>query len=261
MSPDGVEVWVPAADGRGPDVLAQRSRHVESDDEVVRTAYEHGVEVLRYARSEFGRDGLDGRGSALRIRAHAPLGTDAQWYDDEQRIWLGDGDGRLMAPLGGAADVVAHEFFHGVIDHEVELGYTGQQGALHESFADVLATGIDGNWQIAEDVYTPGVDGDALRDLSRLTYTDVRRFPAGYDDVHVMSEAPSHAAYLVGRDLGMREMRRIWYIALTDHLRDRADFGGARTATIAAANALHGRGSTQGAAVAAAWDAVGVLRR
>lgn len=258
-----IEVWEPSADG-GIDRLLPATGS-ERRDPVADAARRNGSRVLDYVRQEFGREGVDGRGGALRLRVHAPDATtgelranNAYWFDDEQRIWLGDGDGVHFAPLGGAADVVAHEFFHGVIDAEVALSYLGQSGALHESFADVLATGVDGNWQVAEDVYTPATPGDALRDLSRLTHTDWRTFTGGEDDVHAMGEVPSHAAYLVGSRLGMGELRRIWYLALTDHLRPQAGFAGARDATIAAARVLHGARSGQAAAVIAAWDAVGV---
>ena len=259
-----VEVWVPDAKA-GADQLAQSGSTPLSGDGAVRDAYANGLRVVAYAQREFGRASFDGKGSALRLRVHAPDPTtgdarvnNAFWFDDERRIWIGDGDGEMFRPLGGSADVIAHEFFHGVINSEVKLRYVGQQGALQESFADVFATGVDGNWQIAEDVYTPGVAGDCLRDLSKLTYTDWRTFPDGEDEVHLMSEVPSHAAFLVGSKLGMEGMRRVWYTALTDYLKDDSGFAGARDATIAAATALYGAGSAQSQAVIDAWTAVGV---
>lgn len=252
--------------GGGIDVLVQRTGGVTSVDPVVRDAYESGRRVLDYVQREFGRSSFDGRGSALKLRVHSPdpltgdsKANNAYWFNDEQRIWLGDGDGEMFSPLGGGADVVAHEFFHGVVDSEVKLEYVGQEGALHESFADVLATGVDGNWLIGEDVFTPGVAGDALRDLSALTHTDWRTFPAGHDEVHAMGEVPSHAAFLVGSALGTGTMRTVWYTALTDHLRDHAGMAGARDATIAAAQVLYGADSAQAQAVVNAWDAVGIL--
>ncbi len=259
-----IEVWVPGADG-GLDVIAQRTGGPASADRDVQTAFKNGRRVLEYVQREFGRSSFDGRGTTLKLRVHAPdpltnepNANNAFWFNDEQRIWLGDGDSELFAPLGGGADVVAHEFFHGVIDSELKLSYAGQEGALHESFADVLASGVDGNWQLGEDVYTPGVAGDALRDLSALTWTDWRTFPRGEDEVHAMSEVPSHAAFLVGKAIGAAEMRRLWYTALTDHLRDGAGFAGARDATIAASRVLYGTRSSQTQAVIDAWAAVGI---
>ncbi|MCW2922441.1 MAG: npr [Thermoleophilia bacterium] len=259
-----VEVWVPGADN-GLDVVAQKSGGPASADRDVQVAFENGRRVLEYVRTEYGRSSFDGKGSPLKLRVHAPdpmtndpRSNNAFWFNDEQRIWLGDGDGEMFAPLGGGADVIAHEFFHGVIDSEIRLAYSGQSGALHESFSDVLASGIDGNWQIGEDVYTPGVAGDALRDLSKLTWTDWRTFPGGEDEVHAMSEVPSHAAYLIGSKLGAKELRHLWYVALTDHLRSESGFAGARDATISAARAIYGARSTQTQAVMDAWAAVGI---
>lgn len=259
-----IEVWVPDPDG-GIDRLAERSDGPQSDDPTVRQAAETARRVLDYLRREFGRESFDGRGTVLKLRVHAPdpytgepNANNAYWFNDEQRIWLGDGDGEYFSPLGGADDVVAHELFHGVVDHEVQLRYSGQEGALHESFADVLASGIDGNWQIGEDVFTPAVPGDALRDLSKLNHTDWRRFPAGEDEVHAMSEVPSHAAYLAGRAIGAAELRRVWYAALTDHMKNGAGFAGARDATIAAARVLYGAKDSRTQAVVDAWEAVGI---
>ncbi len=259
-----IEVWVPGADN-GLDVVAQKSGGPVSPDRDVQVAFENGRKVLDFVQREYGRAGFDGKGSALKLRVHAPdpmtndpRSNNAFWFNDERRIWLGDGDGQVFAPLGGGADVIAHEFFHGVIDSEISLSYVGQSGALHESFSDVLASGIDGNWQIGEDVYTPGVAGDALRDLSKLTWTDWRTFPDGEDEVHAMSEVPSQAAFLIAKTLGARELRHLWYVALTDHLRSESGFAGARDATISAARVLYGARSTQVQAVIDAWSAVGV---
>lgn len=259
-----VEVWVPVGDGTAPDALAARSGGPTSTDKDVREALRNGATVLEYVRREFGRNGLDDAGSALKLRVHASdpytgSPNNALWFNDEQRIWLGDGDGEVFKPLGGGTDVIAHEFFHGVIDSELKLDYDGQEGALHESFADVLATGVDGNWQIGERVFTPAIKGDALRDLARLTYTDWRTFPAGEDEVHAMSEVPSHAAYLVGAKLGQAAMRQVWYEAIHGgHLRNHSGFAGARDATIAAARVLYGATSAQAQAVTDAWAAVGI---
>nr|WP_308210100.1 M4 family metallopeptidase [Actinomadura madurae] len=58
----------------------------------------------------------------------------------------------------------------------------------------------------------------------------------------------------IGRDAAVK----IWYRALTTYMTSSTDYKGARTATLNAAKDLFGEGSTQHAAVAAAWSAVNV---
>ena len=50
----------------------------------------------------------------------------------------------------------------------------------------------------------------------------------------------------------------IFYRALTSYMSSGTNFAGARTATLSAAASLYGSGSTQYAAVAAAWSGVSV---
>lgn len=259
-----VEVWAYDATS-GQDVLAQVTDGPTSANAVVRQAYANAVRVLDYYRSEFGRDGHDGRGTTLKLRVHAPdaetgrgQANNAYWFNDEGRIWLGDGDGSLFAPLGNAVDVVGHEFTHGVIDSEVTLRTWGQEGALHESFADVLATGLDGNWQIGETVFTPGVPGDAIRDLQHPKWDNATKLPVGASEPHELADVPNHAAFRVAQTVGASTMRRIWYTALTEHLQNGSGYAGARQATLGAAEMLYGTKSREYTAVRDAWEAVGV---
>ncbi|WP_143666674.1 M4 family metallopeptidase, partial [Streptomyces reticuliscabiei] len=50
----------------------------------------------------------------------------------------------------------------------------------------------------------------------------------------------------------------IWYKALTTYMTSSTNYAGARTATLNAARDLYGTGSTEYAAVGAAWSAVSV---
>lgn len=254
-----VEVWGYDASA-GRDVLLRAAGSTASSrDAIADRAYSNTNRVLDYYFNQFGRDGWDGQGANARVLVHASDATNAYWVSDEQRIWFGDGDGTTMSHLGDAADVVAHEFTHAVIDHEVKLTTNyGQEGALHESFSDVMATGIDGNWTIAEDVWTPKISGDALRDLAHPIYTKMSELPPWVTEVHKLADIPNHAAYLVARRIGGDVMRKIWYDAITSRLKNNAGFAGARDATIAAARALYGDNSSQAAAVRDAWTAVGV---
>jgi bacillolysin len=253
----------------GKDTLLQPQGGRPASDPIAQQAYDNTVRVLEYYRQTFGRNSYDGAGSTVKVRVHAPdpwtgemvNANNAFWVNDEKRMWFGDGDGKKFAPLGSAVDVVAHEFTHAVIDQEVALDSWGQGAALNESWADVLASGVDGNWQIAETVYTPGTAGDALRDMQKPKYGHVSELPAGESEEHELANIPNHAAYKAAQQIGAEAMRKIWYQALTSKLQNGASFAGARDATIAAASSLFGATSREAAAVRDAWTGVGVTDR
>lgn len=237
-----------------------------TNDPTITRAYMTAAAVDSFLSKAFGRSGWDGKGSPMRIVVHAPNedGTpnmnNAYWDNGTKRIYLGDGDGQLFKPLGGAFDVVVHEATHAIVDSEVHLRYEGQQGGINESWADVFATLADPtDWRIGEKVFTPGVKGDAIRDLERPRFNHVSQLPTGsVIEPHDYSGIPSLAAVRVARQLGRTEMGRIWYSALVDHLDSRAGFSGAARATLEAAAELHGASSSQVAAVLDAWKSVGV---
>jgi aureolysin len=240
---------------------------MKTTDVIANDAFATAKRVADYYLKTFGRDGWDNKGSAVRVKVHAPDldGTvpmnNARWYLDEGRIWVGDGDGVEFAPLGKADDVMAHEYGHGVIDSEVVFGQELQEGAIHESWSDVFASGIDGNWLIGERVYTPRIPGDALRDMSSPRYSDMGSLPPVLDpmnDVHDVSGVATLAAVRAADSIGAGEMRQVWYKALTDHMQDHSGYAGARDATLAAATKMYGKDSSQVSAIRDAWDGVGI---
>jgi Zn-dependent metalloprotease len=247
------------------DTVIRRTGDAASGDAVADRAFDNITRVIDYYATTFGRNSFDNKGTVVKVRVHAPDATSGQvpannayWFNDEKRIWLGDGDGVQLGHTGDAVDVVGHEFTHGVIDSEIELSTIGQEGGLHESFSDVMATGLDNNWTIAETVYTPGIAGDALRNLQNPVYDDYRTMPSWVDDPHDLADIPNHAAYKVAEQLGADTMRRIWYTALTDNLKSHSGFGGAAQATLSAAERMFGKHSKELQAVRDAWTAVGV---
>lgn len=237
-------------------------------DKVARTAYETALKVDDFFRTTFGRDGWDGKGSPLQVVVHAPNedGTpnmnNAYWDPQAKRIYIGDGDGELFAPLGAALDVLVHETTHAIVDAEVNMRYEGQQGSINESFADVLGAVADPrDWKIGETVYTPGRSGDAIRDLSKPKYTNAAQVKGLDIEMHDLSGIPSLAAVRVGEQLGKSELGRIWYTALVDHLDSRSGFSGAARATLDATVQLYGAASKNVGIVLDAWKSVGVDAR
>ena len=242
---------------------------LQSDDPVALAAAQTARAADSFIRDHLGRNGWDGKGAPLRIVVHArnedgtPGMNNAYWDTSTKRIYVGDGDGDLFAPLGGALDVVVHEATHAIVDSEVNLRYEGQQGGLNESWADVLASVADPNgWQIGESVFTPGTPGDAIRDLEHPRFSHVTQLPKGAVlEPHDYSGIPSLAAVRVAQSIGRDAMGKIWYSALVDHLDPRAGYAGAARATLDAAVALHGLDSPEVAAVKVAWKSVGVDAR
>jgi Zn-dependent metalloprotease len=258
-----VEVWDMSSGIEQPVTGAALTR---GKDPAIDVAYHTALRVDEFLRTQFGRDGWDGKGAPLRIVVHAPNedGTphmnNAYWDNLTKRIYLGDGDGTLFQPLGGALDVLTHETTHAIVDSEVRLRYQGQQGGINESWADVFGALADqDDWLIGEDVFTPGTAGDAIRDLEHPRFGSVEQLPKGAVlEPHDYSGIPSLAAVRVAQKLGRDEMGRIWYSALVDHLNSSAGYAGAARATLDAAAQLHGTASTEVNAVLDAWKSVGV---
>ena len=184
-----------------------------------------------------------------------------------QQMVYGDGDGELMTSLSGALDVIAHELTHAVTEYTSGLIYQDESGALNESWSDALGVAVEGrNWQVGEEIWTPGIEGDALRDMSDPTLSGD---PAHYRDyvhtsddnggVHTNSGIPNKAFYNFATGIDSRlNAAKVWYVAARDYMVPNTDFSGARVATLLACKDLFGESSTQFAALRNAWTAVGI---
>jgi bacillolysin len=195
----------------------------------------------------------------------------------------GDGDGERFSPLGMAEDVVGHEMVHGITERTAGLRYQRQSGALNESWSDVFGNLIekwmereagtdesDPGWRIGEKIFTPGVDGDGLRSMSRpgtghdkdpqpghmRDYKDVSHDNGG---VHINSGIPNKAAYEVAMSIGQDKLADVWYRALTSYMTSSSQFTDAANFTVQSAIDLYGKGSVEARAVAAAWESVGLV--
>jgi thermolysin len=258
---------------------------------------------LEYLQVTHGRNGIDGAGgpggyaSALGavplISSRVHYGTNynnAFW--NGQFMTYGDGDGSTFSPLV-TLDIAGHEMMHGVTERTAGLVYSGESGALNESWSDVFGAmnerfvrGESANiWKIGEQAYTPANGtGDALRFMDNphavsnggFTADDdpdhySERYTGSADNggVHINSGIANKAFYLLAAGgthhlggsmtgIGADNAARIWYRALTFYMTSSTNFAGARTATLSAAADLFGAGGTEHTAVATAWCMVGV---
>ena len=189
-------------------------------------------------------------------------------------------------------DIVGHELSHGLTQHTAALVYQGESGALNESWSDVFGAMLEryvrgestNTWWLAEQAFTPGIAGDALRymdnphqaynfgttaddDPDHYTERDTGSLDNG--GVHYNSGIANKAFYLLAKGgthhlggsmtgIGADDAARIWFAALTSYMTSTTDFAAARTATTQAATAIFGATSTQARAVENAWCLVGI---
>jgi len=275
-------------DAKGLATLPGKLVRAEDDppgkDVAVNEAYDGLGATYDFYERAYARNSIDGRGQRLDASVHYRKRYDNAFWDGRQMIF-GDGDGVLFLRFTLAVDVIGHELTHGVTQHEANLDYEGQSGALNESFSDVFGslvkqmqrgqTAAAADWLIGAGLFAPGVKGVALRSMKApgTAYDDPRlgKDPqpatmAGYVDtdednggVHVNSGIPNRAFYLAAVALGGRAWEgagRAWYDALTGPLTAKAQFTDAARATIDAAGKV--LGAKAATSVKNAWKRVGV---
>jgi Zn-dependent metalloprotease len=121
-------------------------------------------------KNVFGRNGIDGAGTATYIRVHYDNAFDNAFYSDTCRC-ITYGDGTKLQTLT-SLDVAAHELSHGVTSATARLIYSQESGGLNESNSDIFgaltefyAKGANGqgaiipdtggNWTQGEQLITP----------------------------------------------------------------------------------------------------------
>src|SRR5688572_9559178 len=115
---------------------------------------------------------VDGLGNLVSARNHYGVNYNNAFWDG-QKINLGDGNGVNFRSLT-TLDIIGHEWAHGLTQFTGGLVYSGESGALNESFSDIFGamterywygqSGPTGDtWKIGEGAYTPGIAGDAMR--------------------------------------------------------------------------------------------------
>ncbi|PGL71098.1 M4 family metallopeptidase [Bacillus sp. AFS055030] len=236
-----------------------------------------------FFKKKFNLNSFDNRGASIKATVHVGKNYNNAYWDGVQ-FAFGDGDGNTFIPLSGAVDVVGHEFTHAVTQHSAELVYASEPGAINESISDIFGTLIEfdtkkkDNWQIGEDVFTPGRSGDALRSMSDPTlnenpdhYSNRYRGILDNGGVHWNSGISNKAAYLISeggthygvnvKGIGKEKLGKIYYRALTNYLTPVADFVQLRLSVIQATKDLYGKNSPEVQSVENAFNAVGIYQK
>jgi bacillolysin/thermolysin len=249
-------------------------------DAVLDEAHANAEGVYDFYKSKFDRDSIDDKGMKLKSVVHYGNKYNNAFWNGSHMTY-GDGDGVRFSPLI-SPDVVGHEMTHGVTERTAGLRYQRQSGALNESWSDVFGNLIekwmereagqdesDPTWLIGEAIFTPGVDGDGLRSMSKpgsgydrdpqpghmKDYKDTSSDNGG---VHINSGIPNKAAYEVAMAIGQDKLSDVWYRTLTTYMTSSSQFSDAANFTVQSAIDLYGSGSAEANAVATAWESVGL---
>lgn len=256
------------------------------EDPAVNEAYDGAGATYDLYFEAFGRNSIDDRGLRLDSTVHYGEDYENAFWNGLQMVY-GDGDGQIFNRFTRSVDVIGHELTHGVIQYEADLVYRNEPGALNESFADVFGSLVkqrllkqmaeEASWLIGEELFTDQVQGVALRSMKEpgSAYDDPvlgeDPQPSHMDDykqvdydnggVHINSGIPNRAFYLAAAEIGGYSWGKaglIWYTALRDYLRYRADFQGAAQITANVARELFGPDSPEENAVRKGWSGVGI---
>src|SRR3954447_11228535 len=261
-----------------PGTVARVEGQAPVADAAVNQAYDGLGFTYDYYWTVFARDSIDAQGLALLGLVHYGEDYDNAFWDNAGHMFFGDGDGRLLTQTTAGIDVIGHELTHGVTQHEANLVYSGQSGALNESISDVFGIqvkqrvlGLDASasdWLIGAEIVGEELK-PALRSMkepgSANRFDDQPADMDGYvkgGDVHTNSGIPNRAFYVVATTLGGNSWDAagpIWYETLADpQLRPNAGFRRFAHLTLVTARRRYGTGSSEADAVAAGWEAVKV---
>lgn len=210
-------------------------------------AHTYAGNTYNFYQTNFGRDGIDNAGMDMvsRVRICPPGETcpygNAYW--DGVQMSYGQG-------FAAGEDVVAHELTHGVTEHESNLMYLYQPGAINESLSDVFGEFVQqsnaaesvpsaNRWLIGEGLSGVG-PFRSMADPTRFGDPDRMGSPlyhtASWDNggVHINSGVGNKAAYLMvdggvfnGRQIqpiGLAKAAQIFYRAQTHLLFSSSDY-------------------------------------
>ncbi len=249
-------------------------------DRAAVSAHVNAAKTYDFYKNTYGRNSFDNAGARLNSTVHYSTNYNNAFWDGTKMVY-GDGDGTTFVALSGALDVVAHELTHAVTEYTAGLVYQNESGAINEAVSDIMGTvaeytvGSNFDWLVGEDIYTPGVSGDALRSMSNpAAYGDPdhysKRYTGTQDNggVHINSGIINKAAYLLGNGgtfynvsvtgIGVPKLGAIYYRALNVYLTPNSNFSSLRAAVIQSAKDLYGSTSAEATAAAKSFDAVGV---
>lgn len=259
-------------------------RHVSSPvpggDATIKFVYENLIQALEFFRACFSRESMDGHGLSVLASVHyGHYYTNAFW--NGYGLVFGDGDGLIFKSMASSDDFIGHEFMHGVTQHASRLEYSGEAGALNESFSDVFGSlfrqwraqsdAHAADWMIGSGLMGPTAISNGwycLRSLKEPSAAySLSKQPWHYRDYipgggpHDNSGIPNHAFYLLSLALGGNAWEKpgmIWYQTLVEITDSKTGFAEFARRTHGKASELYPAETEVAQAVEDVWRFVGV---
>ncbi|MEZ4892512.1 MAG: HYR domain-containing protein [Saprospiraceae bacterium] len=248
--------------------------HFSSDGVGVEAHYA-SEQTYDYYFTVHGRNSYNDAGAVLKSYVHYSNNyVNAFWNGSV--MTYGDGNGSVT-PLV-TLDICGHEITHAVTQFTAGLIYSGQSGALNESFSDIFGEAVENwgkgsnNWRVGDEINL------LIRNMSDPNETNCPDTYLGdfWDpgqEVHTNSGVQNFWFFLLtdggsgtndnGDDycvtgLGINAAEAIAYRNLSVYLSPSSNYAAARTGAIQAATDLYGANSPEVVSVTNAWHAVGV---
>lgn len=242
------------------------------------------AKVYDYYNGELQWNSFDGEGTLIKNTIHYRQFETSSSYNNafwnNSQFVFGDGN-----TFEAALDIVGHEFTHAVIDYKIYddvirgLDYSGETGALNESYADIMGSIIEGKAKTSDERWDIGEDGnETLRSMETpLDHEQPNHYDALSDPewsnilnkyvdrdsegVHIFSGVFNHAAYLMMIDdrtssITDKTWAKVFFKSM-NRLTTSSNFLDARGAILSSAK-LSGFTQTQQDAIKDAFDQVGI---
>ena len=214
-------------------------RPAASHDTTTKRVYDCTASVVDFYASVFGHNSIDGAGMTVVSSVHYGSRYNNAFWNGSQMAY-GDGDGAIFVDFSNAPDVVGHELTHGVTQHSLQLGYTGEPGGLNESLSDCFGAMFrqwkakqsvsEADWLIGRDILGPTALAKGytcLRDMADPAAAHcLSPQPSRYADIepamdpHLSSGPINLAFHTIATAVGGNswdKVGRLWYKAVTGY--------------------------------------------
>lgn len=167
-----------------------------SSDATAKRAFRETTQVARFYKRVFGRNSIDDAGMGLLSSIHYGVKFNNAMWNGSQMLY-GDGDASIFVDFTNGNDVIGHELTHGVTQHTLGLGYSGDAGGLNESLSDCFGsmfrqwearqTVANADWLIGSDIMGPTAKARGFTCLRNM---------ANPADTHALAPQPTHYSQL-----------------------------------------------------------------